>query len=987
MSSHASVHGEAQLATLLEEVRTLLPRQAPLGDFLHRNVLEALEDRPFHDAIEDARVRLGFDGYLPLSAYRALLHDGTITARAFSDALAEYDLRRGDTWSAPLDARTVERLALAHELGPASLAECEFLRTETDWTRRAFAGCSHDAVGAMVADTNRWISMQSSDKDHRECDESRVVAMLFEALGSMLDRAASGDDAPESLVGTAREKYAHTHALDPWVAVDQFLIRILAAYLDESVASWTIPGGNDGFRAVVVAQLSTGKLLRDRWEEAARETLKSASRDSAHKLIAEELARWAVPAREWRTTIERSVLPLRGWAGMVSVLEQDPTHQGRQRKVSLAEFVAVRLVLDRAMGEQLKQQEREASQGACAREKRAMDHWRLFRLMQLGGVGLGQLYRAGSAGISATIVLLDRFDEPTRRRVFHDAMERSHVWRMLNAMTDVAQHHDAAQPRRERPRFQAMFCLDDREESIRRHFEEQSELHETFGVAGFFGIPMAYESLDDSRVAAHCPPVLSPTQHVRESATESDMGVHLRRQRSLSLAARTQRGMDHGSRSLLRGLALLPITGVFAAARLVLQTHFPSLFANGTHLISRWLVPVPRTRLAVNAIPNPTRATDTAADHDESVEHSAKRVHDALEAAGLTHSFARLVILLGHRASMVNNPHAAAYQCAACAGRSGGPNARAFALLANDPEVRAALARRGLMIPEDTWFLGGCHNTTTDGVTLDDLDQLPDTHTLELKSLQKCLEIARARSALERIRYFEHAPKTRSPARALAHVEERSVDLSQARPELGHSNNALAVIGRRSVTRGLFLDRRAFLLSYDASVDPEGDVLERSMAAAVPVGASINLDYYFSRVDPQSWGSGSKLPHNLVALLGVQEGASGDLRVALPTQMTEQHEPQRLLVVVEASVDAVRRVLSRQAYVRALVAHGWVRLAVLDPHTKQFSLWHGDELVPWTDEIESLPTVQSSEEHHQHRTVSLAPVRVVSRPSPRVTAA
>ena len=54
---------------------------------------------------------------------------------------------------------------------------------------------------------------------------------------------------------------------------------------------------------------------------------------------------------------------------------------------------------------------------------------------------------------------------------------------------------------------------------------------------------------------------------------------------------------------------------------------------------------------------------------------------------------------------------------------------------------------------------------------------------------------------------------------ALRHVEERSEHLAEPRPEYGHCTNAVCVVGRRSLTRGLFLDRRAFLVSYDANRD------------------------------------------------------------------------------------------------------------------------------------------------------------------------
>ena len=50
-------------------------------------------------------------------------------------------------------------------------------------------------------------------------------------------------------------------------------------------------------------------------------------------------------------------------------------------------------------------------------------------------------------------------------------------------------------------------------------------------------------------------------------------------------------------------------------------------------------------------------------------------------------------------------------------------------------------------------------------------------------------------------------------------MEGRAEDLSQVRPEWGHATNAVCIVGRRARTRGLFLDRRAFLNSYDPTQD------------------------------------------------------------------------------------------------------------------------------------------------------------------------
>jgi uncharacterized protein YbcC (UPF0753/DUF2309 family) len=140
-------------------------------------------------------------------------------------------------------------------------------------------------------------------------------------------------------------------------------------------------------------------------------------------------------------------------------------------------------------------------------------------------------------------------------------------------------------------------------------------------------------------------------------------------------------------------------------------------------------------------------------------------------------------------------------------------------------------------------------------------------------------------------------------------------------------------VGRRALTRGLFLDRRAFLVSYDPEIDPDGDLLGQALAAAGPVGAGINLAYNFSCIDNLRHGAGSKLPHNVTGLVGVMDGAGSDLRTGLPRQMVELHEPMRLLMVCEATPATLARVLEREPRVAELVTNGWVQLVSVHPST------------------------------------------------------
>jgi uncharacterized protein YbcC (UPF0753/DUF2309 family) len=250
--------------------------------------------------------------------------------------------------------------------------------------------------------------------------------------------------------------------------------------------------------------------------------------------------------------------------------------------------------------------------------------------------------------------------------------------------------------------------------------------------------------------------------------------------------------------------------------------------------------------------------------------------------------------------------------------------------MANDPRVRELLAAEGLAIESTTWFVGAQRNTCNNEVTFFDEDLVPAAWRPLLARAVDVLETARRREAHERCRRFDGVPRWYPPAAALAHVQGRAEDLAQPRPEYGHATNAFCVIGRRTRTRGLFLDRRAFLVSYDPLRDEDGAILARIMTAVVPVVAGISLEYYFSYVDPTGYGCGTKLPHNVTSLLGVMDGAQSDLRTGLPWQMVEIHEPARLAIVVEGTRDRVQRIVEANPAIERLVRNRWMWLACLD---------------------------------------------------------
>ncbi|MET0402480.1 MAG: DUF2309 domain-containing protein, partial [Cystobacter sp.] len=824
--------------------------------------------------------------------------------------------------------------------------------------------------------------------------ERFAVRALWAACRTPLlhpSRTPPKEEKPE--VRTHREVLRLATGEDINELVHPRLIRVCSAYLDEGQSHWSLPERQSGLYAAWRAMKLDGLGVLPEWLEDLEVDLRRAAAQglSARDVVLASLDELGVTESQWEPYLTRVLLALPGWAGMFHRLEHTPGDRPEgSPPAHVIDFLAVRLTLERHALRTVARRRLDYqgplsglmahARAAAAHRPEALERpaeegsWRLFQLMQVAGLSAPEVADFPLARRQALLTWMESFDAQARRRVWHEAYEHHYRMDILQALARNRQRPEQARTVSD-PRFQVVFCMDDREESIRRHFEEQSPRHDTFGIAGFFGVAMDYRGLDDAGLAALCPVVVTPGHVVEEQAHPDHGHLAESRSRRRALGARLQHWVHGGSHALEYSWLLTPVLGLASALMLPLQILFPRTVSRLREGLSSRLLPAPRTRLTslreqtaeLPALQKPVGFT---------VAEKAARVANSLENLGLVDGFAPLVVVLGHGAISVNNPHQSAYDCGACGGRHGGPNARLFAEMANRPEVRALLRERGIHIPDTTWFLGGLHNTTTDDITLYDTEAVPEALRGEYLALRQSMDDARALSAHERCRRFESAPLGMTPAAALRHVEERSADLSQARPELGHVTNATCVVGRRALTRGLFLDRRAFLISYDPSRDASGAIAERILAAAGPVGAGINLEYYFSCIDNDRYGSGTKLPHNLTSLLGVMDGVESDLRTGLPRQMIEIHEPVRLLLIVEASVAVLAGIYERQPILRELIGNEWVQLVSVDPVTGEQMRFTPRGFQPVIPPSAPLPVVASSPEWYRGQRDFLPPALI-----------
>lgn len=1071
----------AQIAATLEHLDHVLPGQAPILNFVHHNTLHGYQHLSFEQALAEAEQLTGIRGYLPEEEFRRFYRQGRIDADDLDAALMRAPYLTPDKVAVQLPEREITRgelyrIALLYETDGLTAGELAW-RSEERGALRSIQDDVPPTVRAQLLGGR---------------DEAQTVGALWQSCLTLLDlqqpalhpesmldlsakqaetllayyRAQTGEQAGihERMRETARAELQQLCAgigenitlrgfllaltgTDILDTVRPQLIRLCASVLDEGLAAWQLPERAElGFYAAwrEICRYDLQAMLYELPE--GRRVLDELP-DTALDAIIWQLTQLGIAPEKWDGYLQRLALEMPGWSGMFNWRQRHPDYRPyRDAKPQLADYLAIRLTLDRLWLKQLCREtwridadlnslqrywqsnlsefmvRRQLYLGVLPEylthaaetltlrsvsERRNPKHWRrladlvwtwrfspatrnhsphtahrngwrLFRLAQHLGLNAEALQQAKRSDAEQLLAVVDAFSADKRAQIWLYAYERHYREAFFNALR--ANQAQAHRPTRvATPEAQAVFCMDEREESIRRHLEELDAGIETFGAAGFFGIAMNWRGLDDSHVTPLCPVVVTPVHEVREIPRPAYKPLKTLRAQRQALKHRLSRLLTHDLRhNAFAGYLLINFLSPILLLALWGKIFSPkSTYAAISTLLSPFAPQFP-THVTATAPPNESMRhpplqprigfTDT---------EQAERLGNFLRTIGLTKKFAPIVAIIGHGSTSQNNPHEAAHDCGACGGRQGGPNARVFACMANRREVRALLAEQGIVIPEGTWFVGAQHDTCSDKTVWYDVEDIPQASLPAFTRFERLMKQARSASAHERCRRFASAVDAATLERARMHVEERSVDLSQARPEFGHASNAAAIVGRRSLSQGIFFDRRVFLISYDPTQDPQGKIVENILLTAGPVGAGINLEYYFSTVNNERYGCGTKTPHNITGGFAVMEGTASDLRTGLPKQMVEIHEAMRLQLLVEAKTAVLEEIYARQAALRELIANGWLYLSAKDPDSGAISVFErGVGFVLWGGASLPLPVHVNSPACYRGETEPVPPALI-----------
>ncbi|MGB5321065.1 DUF2309 domain-containing protein [Lutimonas sp.] len=669
--------------------------------------------------------------------------------------------------------------------------------------------------------------------------------------------------------------------------VDRIMAKWLSSFMDEGLAEWDMPYKSEGFYVA-------WRLLAIYDSEIGHTSLKEIPKTSDEAL--EEILK-DYQQNDYDRIFTYHLAALPGWTGYINHRVESGSDWHKEYPISLKDYLAVRLWTARKLNAPLLPEDSEET--------------------------------------SHTLV-------PKLQYIWLKAWEQS--WQ--NELVKTLEKESIATKLPvgdELPDAQMVFCIDTRSELIRRHIESKGN-YETYGYAGFFGIAMDYENLNDGIVRKSCPPIVSSAYKVSEITQENKGDKLLAYKKNNEILKFADYFLKRMKNMLPSAFGYVEGSGFYYGLSLLARTLMPGKIygmkqRNTSHM-----------EMIVQPQINKTIHEDVV--YGIPIEEKVSIVKSAFDLMGWK-QFAPLVFFVGHGSHSANNPFSSSLDCGACAASPGRHNARMIAKLANLSEVRQALAENySVIIPENTIFLGAEHNTTTDDIVLFD-SEVPDSHKQLVQNLKKNLLKAQQTATQDRLG---------DRGNSVSSAQKKANDWGETRPEWGLAKNAGFIVGPRNLTKNTNLDGRCFLHSYDWELDTTGKALEGIMQGPMVVTQWINNHYYFSTVDNDTYGGGTKITHNITGKFGVVQGNGGDLKMGLPLQSlfgsddAMYHQPLRLSVMIQAPITRVSEILLCNSNLKTLLDNEWIYLMVMDPEQKN-EVFRYEKSVQWT----SVSNIKESE--------------------------
>jgi uncharacterized protein len=696
--------------------------------------------------------------------------------------------------------------------------------------------------------------------------------------------------------------------------VNRELIKWLELFYDEGQALITMPNKSKGFynawRELVIFDID--KNERDFIGNLASDPLEA---------IQELLVRLAIPECDWKEHLKFSLAKLSGWTSFIKwkMNYQVDSASCKKAPPSLYDYLAVRFALEFIVLKNCSEDKLTLAKHQS--DDQYLDKFILWLIRSLFALGLSDdeiLETNLDKLLVDNPIFINIFAK--RGQIILESLENNFD---VNLRSKLSLNSIVKESRSE---AQVVFCIDVRSEPFRRQLETVSN-YETYGFAGFFGVPIRYKAYDKDESCDSCPVLIKPKHYVYETIKLDNIMKNKVREENDNFRFSFNYSMKYLRMSLTSVYAFAEATGIIYACRILLKTLLPKFYKQlQINSEARFN---PRITLEQIIEKNPNIKSESL-EIGININDQIHYAEGALKLIGLTKNFSRIIIFCGHGSLTENNPYASSLDCGACGGNHGSPNARVLAKILNSSVVKDHLSKKGLMIPKDTVFIAAEHTTTNDNVTFFDDDLLSQEDKIKLR------ENFKKAKYLNNLYRLDKMPSDNLP-------EIRSIDWSETRPEWGLAGNAAFIIGPRAVTKGIDLESRVFLHSYNYLEDPDAKSLETIMTAPMIVTQWINAQYYFSSIDNVIFGSSSKITQNVYGTCAIAQGNASDLMTGLPLQSVYSddenlfHQPLRITNYIFAPKQNVERIIKSHESLKKLVINKWIKIIVYDPNLKVFS--------------------------------------------------